>query len=122
MIVIHIMQKNSSFGLSFHTFVCYGVAFFMKLSSHLFYDGYLPLDSTGDWFIKLVEFLSMSLSIGKNKNVKINWFLRNCCINRLKYVKIALMGYRLDELRVFNNTNFYFSVFIPFRFKQGLGI
>ena len=94
----------------------------MKLSSHLFYDGYLPLDSTGDWFIKLVEFLSMSLSIGKNKNEKINWFLRNCCINRRKYVKIALMGYRLDELRVFNYTNFYFSVFIPFRFKQGLGI
>ena len=47
---------------------------FARLSSHLLYDGYLPYDSTGDHFFKIIEILSFLLSGGKNSHkFKINF-------------------------------------------------
>ena len=42
-------------GLSAHTFVCYGIAMGARLMCHLRFNGYLPYDKTGDFFLKGVE-------------------------------------------------------------------
>lgn len=56
---IHV-DKNIT-GISLKTLELYVLVFFFRLCSILFYPGYLPFDSSGDWFYQSVESLSLIL-------------------------------------------------------------
>ena len=49
-------------GLSLYTFVFYALIMASRLSSTLFFEGYLPFDSSGDWFYQTVEIASLCMS------------------------------------------------------------
>lgn len=50
---------ESASGLSQNTLICYVIILFSRLSSTLFYSGYLPADTAGDWFYQLTEIISL---------------------------------------------------------------
>lgn len=54
--------QNSS-GLSLNTMISYLIVMVARLSSTLFYSGYLPSDEAGDWFYQLCEVISLILVI-----------------------------------------------------------
>lgn len=54
--------QNSS-GLSINTMICYLIIMVSRLSSTLFYSGYLPSDEAGDWFYQLCEICSLILVV-----------------------------------------------------------
>ena len=58
-IIYKVSSSQSSSGLSYNSFLCYLVVLLTRLSSTLFYNGYLPSDSTGDWFYQLIEIISV---------------------------------------------------------------
>lgn len=41
---------------------CYGLVSLLRLCSILFFEGYLPFDSSGDWFYQTVEVLTLLLA------------------------------------------------------------
>jgi hypothetical protein len=49
-------------GLSLYTFLFYALILASRLSSTLFFEGYLPFDSSGDWFYQTVEITSLCMS------------------------------------------------------------
>jgi hypothetical protein len=49
-------------GLSLYTFLFYALILSSRLSSTLFFEGYLPFDSSGDWFYQTVEITSLCMS------------------------------------------------------------
>lgn len=60
-LVIKIVTQKSAKGISLKTLQIYGAVFFFRLCSILFYEGYLPFDSSGDWFYQFIEFTSMGI-------------------------------------------------------------
>lgn len=54
--------QNTS-GLSLNCLICYLIVMSTRLTSTLFYNGYLPSDSAGDWFYQLCEIASLLLVI-----------------------------------------------------------
>lgn len=54
--------QNSS-GLSLNSMICYLILIGSRLSSTVFYSGYLPSDSAGDWFYQLCEVTSLILTV-----------------------------------------------------------
>lgn len=52
------LYQNSS-GLSLNTMKCYLIIIISRLSSTMFYYGYLPSDDAGDWFYQLCEVLTV---------------------------------------------------------------
>lgn len=81
MISSRVYVTRSCSGLSLHTLICYCIAFFSKLLSILFYEGYLPYDSTGDWLYQLIEICSFCLScfmiylVAFKHSISYNWDL-----------------------------------------------
>jgi len=59
--VFHLWTKKTSEGLSLNAFICYAIVFVARLSSLLTYEGYLPYDSSGDWFYQTIEIFSLVL-------------------------------------------------------------
>lgn len=57
-IAYRVSQKRNAAGLSLQTFICYMVSFAARLISILRYDGYLPYDSTGDFFYRATEIVA----------------------------------------------------------------
>lgn len=55
-------QRNCA-GISLKTLELYALVFAARLSSILFYEGYLPYDSSGDWLYQLVEILALVCTI-----------------------------------------------------------
>jgi hypothetical protein len=62
-IIIKVKIYQNTSGLSVNTFYCYAILLICRLMSTCFFDGYLPSDSSGDWFYQLVDFTSFLLSI-----------------------------------------------------------
>jgi len=50
-------------GISGKTMQLYVLTFIFRLSSILFYEGYLPFDKSGDWFYQTVEVVSLLMSV-----------------------------------------------------------
>lgn len=50
--------QNSS-GLSVNSIICYSILLGSRLTSTLFYHGYLPSDTAGDWFYQLTEIIAL---------------------------------------------------------------
>lgn len=55
MLLFRIFKERNVDGLSLKTLELYAVVFFSRLSSILFYEGYLPYDRSGDWLYQAVE-------------------------------------------------------------------
>lgn len=62
-ITIKVKMSRSASGLSLNTFICYIFAFFFRLCSILFFEGYLPYDPTGDFIYRINEVISFVLCI-----------------------------------------------------------
>lgn len=62
-IVIKVYSYQNCSGLSMNTFICYMLILICRLSSTLFYNGYLPSDQAGDWFYQLTDIVSLFCTI-----------------------------------------------------------
>ena len=62
-IIIKVYNFQNCSGLSQNTLISYLLVLGGRLSSTLFYNGYLPSDDSGDWFYQLTEILSFILII-----------------------------------------------------------
>jgi len=62
LITLKVLRTGNCSGLSLQTLICYGCCFFFKTLSVLFYEGYLPYDSSGDFVYRLVEAAAFILS------------------------------------------------------------
>jgi hypothetical protein len=57
-ILIKVYSYQNCSGLSLNTLICYAILLAGRLSSTLFYNGYLPSDKAGDWFYQLTEVIA----------------------------------------------------------------
>jgi len=57
-IAMNVFTTRSVSGLSKNMLICYAISFFSKNLSILFYEGYLPYDSSGDFIYRIVEVLA----------------------------------------------------------------
>ncbi len=64
LLVLKVVSSRSVAGISLKTLQCYALVFAMRLSSILFYEGYLPLDRSGDWFYQASEVAALLLVLG----------------------------------------------------------
>ena len=60
-ILIKVTNYQNCSGLSPNTLICYCILLFARLTSTLFYPGYLPSDSSGSWLYQLTDILSLLL-------------------------------------------------------------
>jgi len=58
-ILIKVTNFQNCSGLSGNTLICYAILLFARLTSTLFYPGYLPSDSSGSWLYQLSDILSL---------------------------------------------------------------
>jgi hypothetical protein len=58
-ILIKVYSYQNCSGLSLNTLKCYLILLASRLSSTVFYNGYLPSDQAGDWFYQLTEIISL---------------------------------------------------------------
>jgi hypothetical protein len=62
-IIIKVYSHQNCSGLSQNTLISYMILLSSRLSSTLFFSGYLPSDKAGDWFYQLTEVISLVCSI-----------------------------------------------------------
>jgi len=62
-LLFHCVKDKSCSGMSLKTVQMYAVVFFSRLCSILFYEGYLPYDSSGDWLYQMVELSSFFICL-----------------------------------------------------------
>jgi hypothetical protein len=60
-ILIKVTNYQNCSGLSPNTLICYCILLFARLTSTLFYPGYLPSDSSGSWLYQLTDILSLCI-------------------------------------------------------------
>ena len=58
-ILVKVTNFQSVSGLSSNTLICYAILLFARLTSTLFYPGYLPSDSSGSWLYQLTDIISL---------------------------------------------------------------
>ena len=58
-ILLKVTSYQSTSGLSANTLICYGILLFARLTSTLFFPGYLPSDSSGSWLYQLSDIISL---------------------------------------------------------------
>ena len=58
-ILLKVTDRQSCSGLSANTLICYCILLFARLTSTLFYPGYLPNDSSGTWLYQLSDLISL---------------------------------------------------------------
>ena len=62
-ILLKVTNYQSTSGLSANTLICYGILLFARLTSTLFFPGYLPSDSSGSWLYQLSDIISLLICI-----------------------------------------------------------
>ena len=62
-ILLKVINYESCSGLSYNTALCYAIILGSRLTSTLFYHGYLPSDEAGDWFYQLTELITLISSL-----------------------------------------------------------
>mmetsp|Transcript_16094 Transcript_16094/g.19546 ORF Transcript_16094/g.19546 Transcript_16094/m.19546 type:complete len:319 (+) Transcript_16094:170-1126(+) len=60
-LVMKLFRQRSFAGTSLQTLQLYALVHACRLSTNLFYEGYLPVDKTGDWIINAAEISSLLL-------------------------------------------------------------
>ncbi len=58
-IIIKVWSFRNCSGISLNTVISYIIILLSRLSSTLFYNGYLPSDEAGDWFYQLTEIITL---------------------------------------------------------------
>jgi hypothetical protein len=58
-ILVKVTNYQTCSGLSANTLMCYAILLFARLTSTLFYPGYLPSDSSGSWLYQLSDISSL---------------------------------------------------------------
>lgn len=61
LLVMKVIATRDTYGLSSDTLICLAFVLVGRLSSTLFFLGYLPYDSSGDWLYQLMEVLCLFL-------------------------------------------------------------
>ena len=61
LLVMKVVSTRDTYGLSTDTLICLALVLVGRLSSTLFFQGYLPYDSSGDWLYQLMEVLCLFL-------------------------------------------------------------
>ena len=62
-ILVKVTNFQSVSGLSSNTLICYAILLFARLTSTLFYPGYLPNDSSGSWIYQLADIISLFICV-----------------------------------------------------------
>jgi hypothetical protein len=62
-IIMKVYSYQNCSGLSLNTLICYSILLASRLTSTLFYNGYLPSDQAGDWFYQLTECISLICAV-----------------------------------------------------------
>lgn len=62
-VFLKVYNYQNCSGLSVNTMICYSILLGSRLCSTMFYYGYLPADSAGDWFYQLTEILSLVVCV-----------------------------------------------------------
>ncbi|CEM02062.1 unnamed protein product [Vitrella brassicaformis CCMP3155] len=63
LLVVKIVTQGNCAGISTHSLVMNGVALLSRLCSTLFFNGYLPVDKSGDWVYQAADVLSLVLTV-----------------------------------------------------------
>lgn len=63
LLALKIVSTRDVYGLSIDTLVCLALVLVSRLSSTLFFEGYLPFDSSGDWLYQLLEILCLAMVV-----------------------------------------------------------
>ena len=58
-VLLKVTNYQDCSGLSANTLICYAILLFARLTSTLFYPGYLPSDSSGSWLYQLSDIISL---------------------------------------------------------------
>lgn len=86
LLVLKIVSTRDVYGLSQDTLICLALVLVSRLSSTLFFEGYLPYDSSGDWLYQSLEVLclalvlytlrlSMKLKYDTGLNASVPWYI-----------------------------------------------
>ena len=125
-VLLKVYNCQNCSGLSLNTLICYLLVLSGRLSSTLFYNGYLPSDTSGDWFYQLTEILSLILillliylMIKKYKvtsdinldTIKFYYFAIPCLIIGLLVHPILNSNFITDSLWTFSMYLQAFSIF-----------
>ena len=62
-VLLKVTNYQDCSGLSANTLICYAILLFARLTSTLFYPGYLPSDSSGSWLYQLSDIISLLICI-----------------------------------------------------------
>ena len=120
-ILVKVTNYQSCSGLSSNTLICYFILLFARLTSTLFYVGYLPSDSSGTWLYQLTDTISciicgflLYLMHGKYKETS-----DIMLDNKLPFYYLAIPAYLLALLirsnlnqNMFTDTNWCFSMYL----------
>lgn len=60
-ILVKVKNYQSCSGLSANTLICYFILLVARLTSTIFFSGYLPSDSSGSWLYQLSDLVSVSI-------------------------------------------------------------
>eukprot|EP00924_Labyrinthula_sp_SR-Ha-C_P002631 maker-scaffold_13-snap-gene-2.1-mRNA-1 protein AED:0.01 eAED:0.01 QI:60/1/1/1/1/1/2/434/292 len=63
LLLVKLNLTKSHVGISLKTVALYALVFMCRLTSILFYEGYLPFDASGDWLYQAVEVTSLVLCL-----------------------------------------------------------
>lgn len=58
-ILMKVTNYSTCSGLSSNTLICYAILLFARLTSTMFFSGYLPTDSAGTWLYQLADVISL---------------------------------------------------------------
>jgi hypothetical protein len=73
LLAMKVVATGSADGISVRALTMDAVAFACRLSSTIFYNGYLPADVTGDWVYQAIEICSLCLAL---------WLLRHVLVEK----------------------------------------
>ena len=62
-VLLKVTNYQDCSGLSANTLICYAILLLARLTSTLFYPGYLPSDSSGSWLYQLSDIISFLICI-----------------------------------------------------------
>lgn len=109
-VVIKVINTCNSSGLSINTLICYMILLLFRLTSTLFFTGYLPSDKTGDWFYQLTELTSVGLII------LLIYFIQkkyketsDTMLDTVKFYYLAIPAYGLAMIVHTSLNNFFFT-------------
>ena len=100
------VTQKSVAGISLKTLQLYAVVFTLRLSSILFFEGYLPFDASGDWFYQVNEVAGLLIVLFNIFDLSFSFF-RSLVFFRLSVLRLFTLRLSICSLfcRCFFNRN-----------------